>query len=92
MDAGIVSRTRHQPIKRINLADKVSLSEAADRWVAGHGTNLGEGLRDQRNVRATPHRCSCRFSAGVTPADYNDVVLFHVEHSFSETKAPEQGV
>lgn len=49
-------------------------------------------LTDKRNARATSRRSSSRFGAGMATAHDDDVKLFHVEHSFSEAEASEEGI
>ena len=40
LNAGTVYRLSHQPVKRINFTDEVTLAKPSDRGIAGHFTNF----------------------------------------------------
>ena len=69
----------------------MALAQAADRRVAGHLANLGEGMRHQRGARAHAPRRLRRIRARMTATDHYDIVMFHVKQSrlFAQTEARE---
>ena len=45
LNPGCISRSTHQAIEGINLADKVTLAQATDRRITRHRPNRGEPMR-----------------------------------------------
>jgi hypothetical protein len=92
VDSGSIGCTAHQPVKRVNLSDKVSFSQSSNRRIARHRANLSECLRDERHLRPTAGRRCRRLCPCVATADYDNVKLFHVEHSFAKAEPAEESV
>jgi hypothetical protein len=78
LDAGFIGDPAHQPIKRINFSNKMAFTQPPDRWVAGHNTNIGERIGDQRRFCTQPSGSGSRLTSGVPGSDYHDIIsLFH---------------
>ena len=73
LNAGGVSDAAHKAIERIDLAHQMTLAEAADRRIAGHGADASEALRDERGAGAHARRGRSGFAAGVPAANHNDI-------------------
>ena len=86
LDAGAVGGERHRAAQRIDLADQVTLADAADCRVAGHLTDGVDVVGQQQ--RAAPHtgRGECRLGAGMAAAYDDDIkeVLAHETASFAD--------
>ena len=89
LDAAPVDRPGHDPVQRIDLADQVTLAEASDRGVAGHGPDGVAAMGDERRPGAHPGCRGRRFRPGMAAADHHNVVdhefnftprMFHVKH------------
>ncbi len=74
LNAGGVGHAPHQAIQGVDLADEVALAEAADRRVAGHFADGGEGVRDEGRARAHAGSGGRGLTAGMATT-HND----HVE-------------
>ncbi len=73
LDAALIGDPAHEAVQSIDFADQMTLSQAAYRGIAGHGTDGRKPVRDQR--RPGPHagRSGCGLTTGVAAADHNDV-------------------
>ena len=82
-----IGRARYDPVKGVNFADQMPLSQSPDRGVTGHRTDLGPIERQQR--RARPASCcgSGSFAAGVAAANYDYIKMF-VGHAAFDTPLP----
>ena len=77
LDSAPVGDPAHQSIEGVDLADEVTLAEAADRRIARHRSDGVEAMRDEGGSRAQARRCRCGLAAGVTSADDDDVKAIH---------------
>ncbi len=80
LDADGVGDFAHDAAERVDLADEVALGYAADGRVAAHLGDEVEVHGDERGLQAHARRGHGGLAAGVTGADYNDVVLFGKSH------------
>jgi hypothetical protein len=74
MDCCSVSGPRHQSIEDVELANKVPLSDAADRGVARHLAYVLCSKGEQANTRTAPGRGSRGFASGMAGTDHQNVV------------------
>ena len=71
------SHPAHDTVQGIDLADQVTLAEAADGRVAGHRAD-GRELWVSSTLRAHARGRRRRLAAGVAAADHDDVErIFH---------------
>jgi hypothetical protein len=56
MDRGLISGARHDPPKRVNLADEMAFANATYRGVARHPSDIAPPKGCQRDARSTPRR------------------------------------
>ena len=73
LDSGAVNRPPHQPVKRIDLADKMAFAQPANCRIARHFANPVSAHRDQRYRRAHTRGCSGRLTARMTSTNNNDI-------------------
>ena len=76
LNAGGVRHPAHQAVERIDLADEMAFSQAADRRIAGHRAYLVSAQRHKRGARARTGGSTCCLAAGVAAADHHDIVDF----------------
>jgi hypothetical protein len=74
MDCRAIGGARHQTIENVQLADQVTLADAADRRVAGHLPDVFAPKRDQSDAGAAPSRGGRGFTAGVAGPDDKNIV------------------
>ena len=69
----------------------MAFAKAANRWIAGHDPDAIAAKRDQYCVSPHARRSCGSLAARMTPADHDDVALFHVKHStlFSDAEPRE---
>jgi hypothetical protein len=80
MDRRTVSRTRHPPVKRIDLAHQMTLAQPADRRIARHRPDERGIETHERHARTKP-RCGRRgFGSGVATADHDDIIYCAAVH------------
>ncbi len=75
LNSSFVGRQAHLAAERVDLADQVSLADAADRGIARHLAYMVEVECEHQGVRAHPGGGQCSFNTGVTGADNDDVVV-----------------
>jgi hypothetical protein len=73
LDAAPIGGSAHQTIQGIDLANQMTLAEAADGWIAGHRAHRREPVGQQGRVGARPCGSGRGFTAGVAATDHNDV-------------------
>ena len=86
LNASPIGQNTHNTIKSVNLTNKVTLPKAANRGIARHRSNITLAKRDQRCLTSHPRSRHCRLDTGMTPANDNNIELFHVEHYFPMQK------
>ena len=74
LDRGCISSTAHDPIEGIDLTNEMSLSNPANGRIATHRTDGFGFQRDKSDARTHPCNSSRSFTAGMSAADYDDVV------------------
>ena len=75
LDPDRVGEAAHHSTERVDLANELSLCDAADRGVAGHPPDRRPRPRQKRRAPAHPRRGVRGLDAGVTAADDEDLVL-----------------
>jgi hypothetical protein len=75
LNAALIGNPAHQPIKRVDFADQMTLPESPNSRIAGHGADGRKSVGDQRSFSAHAGSCRCSFTARVPAADDNNVVL-----------------
>ena len=80
LNTGTVGHPSHQPIQSVNFPDEVAFAQPADGWVAGHGADRFGAQCNQSRGCAHPGCDRRSLSPGVTAANHDDIVVFHVEH------------
>mgnify|MGYP007095241539 CR=1 FL=1 len=75
LDASRICDSPHQAIERIDLPDQVTLTQPADCRVAGHLSDGGELVRDQRRARPHPRSGRRRLATRMATPDDDDVVV-----------------
>src|SRR5271163_3508991 len=75
LDSSLVGRQAHLAAKGVDLADQVTLADAADGRVAGHLADVIEVESEHQRARAHPGRRERGFDSGVAGADNDDVVV-----------------
>jgi len=84
LDSGGVGVDAHLAAQRIDLADDLSLGQAADGGVAGHLTDGVEVHRQQQRLATHTCRSQGRLDPGMAGADHNHVINFGIlEHEAS---------
>ena len=73
MNRGSVGGPRHQSVENVELADQMTLADAADRRIARHLTKIFGSEGQQPDARAAPRRGSSRFTTGMAGTDDQDV-------------------
>ena len=81
LDTGAIDHSTHNSAKSINLAHEMSLTDAADGWIAGHLSNKIEIESDDCRLGTDSGRGRSRFTAGVASADYHYIEVFVEDHS-----------
>ena len=81
LDTGAIDHSTHNSAKSINLTYEVSLTDAADGWIAGHLSNQIEIESDNCSLGTDSGSGRSRFTAGVASADYNYIEVFVEDHS-----------
>ena len=103
MDRSGVSSARNDPVKSVNFAHQMALTQPTNRRIAAHRANRRQIETDQSHARAHSRRHSGGLYPGMPRANHNDIELlhldrrlsagvFHVEHSFADTEPSEQCV
>jgi hypothetical protein len=103
MDRRSVGGARHQPVEHVELADKMALADATDRWIARHLSGVFSAEGEQSDPRAATGGSGRSLASGMAGADHQHVVhalglrrsAFHVEHpavSLAEAEPAEQRV
>jgi hypothetical protein len=77
LDPGSIGCARHDPVKGIDLADEMALSQAANGGIAGHHANRPEPLGEQRRPCTIARSSACRLNAGMSSANDNDIKIAH---------------
>jgi hypothetical protein len=67
----------YNPIKSIDFANKVALTQAANRRIAAHRANLCQIEGDQSRARTHARRNRCGLNPGVPPTYNDDIKLLH---------------
>jgi hypothetical protein len=75
----------HLSAKSVNLLDQVSFGKTTDSRVAAHGSDVIEIDGEKKGGVAHPGCSQCSLTAGMTGADYSDVVLFLVGRQASNS-------
>ncbi len=84
LNAAQIRGAAHQAIQGIDFADQMSLAQAADRRIAGHGAHGRELVGDKGRVGAHARRGSCCLGPGVPAAHDNHVkTVVHRELPFA---------
>ena len=73
LDAATVGDAAHKAVQSVDFPDQMTLAEAANRRIAGHGADGGEAMRHQRRLRAHAGGRGRGLTAGMAAADHNDV-------------------
>ena len=79
MDARGIRRTSHQAIQRVDLANQMTLSNAADCGVAAHLTDRPRIMSQKQRPRPATRRGGRGFAAGM-PAPHDDYIERTVIH------------
>jgi hypothetical protein len=74
MDRRAIGRSRHQSVENVDLTDKMSLADTADRGIARHLPSVFAAKREQSHARAATGRGSRSLAPGMAGADYEYVV------------------
>src|SRR5690606_13929300 len=77
LNAGRVRDTAHDPIERVDFANKMALAEAANGRIAGHLANGFNLMRDQKRRRPKSRGGRRRLAARMAAADHNDIKSGH---------------
>jgi len=80
LDTCLVRSNSHYSAKRIDLADKVPLSNTPDRWITGHLTQRLDAVSKQQCSAPHPRRGQGSFSAGVTAPHDDHVEALLIPH------------
>ena len=72
----------HFSAESVNLADKVSLSRAADRGIAGHIRDIVQRNCKHDGFRTQPRRRKSRLHTRVSRADHGNVVAVYIMTHF----------
>jgi hypothetical protein len=86
LNAALINRTTHLSTKGINLAHKMSLADAADRWIAGHLADVVQIDRENQGAAAQTGSSQSGFDTGVTSTNYDNVKAS--VHNLSAPSAP----
>jgi len=78
LNPGRVDGSTHQPAKRVDLPDEVSLRGPADRWIARHVGDCFFRERAQSHMAAHPRRRPGRLDTRMTGADHYYIEYSHV--------------
>lgn len=70
-----VSHLSHHPTERINLANQMTLRNPADRRIARHLRDEVDIHRDHRRLQSQPRTRPRRLTAGMTGANYDNIIL-----------------
>ena len=92
MNGGGIACDRHNPVKRIDFANKMTFAHATNGRVTGHRADPICFLRHKTNVDAAACRGSGRFGPRMPASDNQHINLFHVKHSLAEAKAREEPI
>ncbi len=84
LDADGVGDFGHDAAESVDLADDVSLGDAADGGVAGHLRDEIGVEGEQRGAQSHARRGHGGFAAGMTGADYGNVEMFGKGHGAGE--------
>src|SRR5262249_55518759 len=77
LDASAIRSAPHNAVKRIDLADKMALGQAANSRVARHLADGGGVMCQPQRPSAHARRCGCRLGPGVPATDDNDIEFRH---------------
>jgi hypothetical protein len=70
-----VCRTPHDPAECIDFAHDCALCNTTNGRIAGHLSDRLQRARHESDSRSNASGCNCRFSSGVSAADYEDVEI-----------------
>ena len=80
MDAGAVRGLSHRAAEGVDLADEVTLADAADRRIAAHLPERLDALGEEQSARSGAGRGKGRLGTGVTAPDDDDVECLWMLH------------
>jgi hypothetical protein len=75
LDAGSVGGDTHQAIQRVYLSHELSLADATDSWIAGHGADRIGTHRHQGGLRTDAGGRRSGFASGVPAADNDNIIV-----------------
>jgi hypothetical protein len=73
LDTGLVRHPAHDAVEGVDLSDQMALAEAADGWIARHGSDRVQPLGHKRDLGAEARGGGRSLRAGVTAADHDHV-------------------
>ena len=74
LDKGLVNIFSHLSTKSIQLTDQMSLSDTADRGIAGHLSESFNVVRKKQRLTSHASRSKGGFYTGMPAANHDDVV------------------
>ncbi len=90
LNARTVRDAPHDTVKRVDLANKMTLAQPSDRWIARHHADGGARQCDKRGLTAHPRSSMGCLSSCMATADNQHIKLFHVKHlSLAKAKCRE---
>lgn len=95
LDAGPIRHATHKAVERIHLPYDLTFAQAANGRIAGHDTEIREGLCDEGSTRTNAGSGGGRLAARMPAAYDHDVksfrlrIVFHVKHSLPDAKSLE---
>jgi hypothetical protein len=82
LNAGMIRRTGHNTIQRINLANQMPLAQTTNRRIAGHHANAIAPQRHKRRAGTHTRGSRCSLTTCMAAANHNDIKMFHVKRSY----------
>jgi hypothetical protein len=68
-----IGNSAHEAIQRIDFANQMAFSQAADGRVTRHSSDCRKAVGDQRGPGAHASGCGRSFTAGVAAANHRDI-------------------
>ena len=75
LDRAAIGDDTHHASQRVNLANNLSLGNAADSRIARHLGNLIHIHRDQTSAHTKTGRSMCSLTTGVSAANHKDIIF-----------------
>src|SRR5262249_26557332 len=100
LDAGLVRHLTHEAVEGVDFAHEMALAEPADRGIARHGSDGGEGERHEGGFGAEAREGRGRLAARMAAADNDHIAavvqsalffrialkMFHVKLFWNDSK------